>query len=62
MEKRRILLISQPNLLRDSLEHILGTLEDVQVTGFLPLDQQAVALCAEQPHDLILPFPPPPLS
>jgi hypothetical protein len=54
MDKRRVLLISQPNLLRDSLEHILGRLEDVQVTGWLPLDSEALRQCAELPHDLIL--------
>jgi DNA-binding NarL/FixJ family response regulator len=54
MEKRRILLISQPNLFRDSLEYTLSHLEDVQVTGCLPLDDQVLAACAEQPHDLVL--------
>ena len=54
MEKRRILLISQPNLFRDSLEYILSNLEDVQVTGCLPLDDQVLAHCSEQPHDLVL--------
>jgi DNA-binding NarL/FixJ family response regulator len=54
MDKRRVLLISPPNLLRDSLEHILGGLADVQVTGCLPLDSEALRQCAELPHDLIL--------
>jgi DNA-binding NarL/FixJ family response regulator len=54
MDKRRVLLISPPNLLRDSLEHILSKLEDVQVTGCLPLDSEALEQSARQPHDLIL--------
>ena len=54
MEKRRILLISQPNLFRDSLEYILSNLEDVQVTGCLSLDDQVLVASAEQPYDLVL--------
>ena len=54
MEKRRILLISQPNVFRDSLEYILSNMEDVEVTGCLPLDDQVLSACAEQPHDLVL--------
>jgi len=54
MKKKRVLLISRPNLLGDSLEHILSNLEDVQVTGSLPLDDQVLAHCSEQPHDLVL--------
>jgi DNA-binding NarL/FixJ family response regulator len=49
MEKRRILLISQPNVFRDSLEYILSNMEDVEVTGCLPMDEQVLAHCAEQP-------------
>jgi hypothetical protein len=54
MDKRRILLIGPPNLLRDSLENILSNLDDVEMTGCLPLDDQALVGCAEQPHDLVL--------
>jgi hypothetical protein len=54
MEKRRILLISQPNVFRDSLEYILGNLEDVELIGCLPLDDQVLVACAAQPHDLVL--------
>ncbi len=54
VEKKRILLLSQPNLLRDSLEHILGALEDVQVTGTWPLEGDVLAHCAAQSYDLVL--------
>jgi hypothetical protein len=54
MDKKRVLLISPPNLLRDSLEHLLSHLEDVQVSGTWPLDSQVLAHCSEQPHDLVL--------
>ena len=48
MEKRRVFLISQPNLLGESLEHSLSLLEDVQVSHpWLP-DKDALAHCAEQ--------------
>ena len=54
MEKKRILILGQPNLLRESLEYILSTLEDVQVVGAWPLDGEALAHCAEQQYDLAL--------
>ena len=54
MEKKRVLLVSQPSLLGDSLEHILSQLEDVQLTGAWPLDDQVLAHCAEQLPDLVL--------
>ena len=54
MGKKRILLFSQPNLLSESLEHILSKLEDIQITGSWPLDDQVLAHCSEQPCDLVL--------
>ena len=54
MEKRRVLLISQPNLLGESLEHILNSLEDVQVIGSWQPDEQLLLHCIEQPPDLVI--------
>ena len=54
MEKKRVLLISQPNLLSESLEHTLSTLEDVQLTCLWPVDEQVWAHIAAQPPDLVL--------
>jgi hypothetical protein len=54
MEKKRILLISQPNLFRDSLEYILSNLEDVEITDSLPLDDYTLSRCSGQVNDLIL--------
>lgn len=54
MEKKRILLISQPNLFRDSLEYILKNLEDVEVLDCLPLDDQTLEQASQQLHDLIV--------
>jgi hypothetical protein len=54
MEKKRILLICQPNLFRDSLEYILSSLEDVELTGILPLDGDVSTHCTENPPDMIL--------
>lgn len=54
MEKRHILLISQPNLFRDSLDYVLSQMEDVEVSGCPPMADQVLKRCAEQPHDLVL--------
>jgi len=54
MEKKRVLLFSQPNLLSESLEHILSKLDDIQITGSWPLDNLVLAHCSEQPCDLVL--------
>ena len=54
MEKKRVLLISQPNLLREILEHILGNLEDILIAASWPLEDQVLAHCSEQPYDLVL--------
>ena len=54
MEKKRVLLVSQPNLLGESLEHILSKLEDVQFAGACAPDEQLLAHCAEQPLDLVV--------
>ena len=54
MEKRRILIIGQPNLFRDTLETVLSNLEDVEVTACLPLDDQVLTACAEQPPERVL--------
>jgi DNA-binding NarL/FixJ family response regulator len=54
MEKRRVVLISQSDLLGESLEHILNSLEDVQVIGPWQPGDQVVARCANHPPDLVI--------
>lgn len=54
MEKRRVLLISQSDLLGESLEHILNSLEDVQVIGPWQPGEHVVADCVNHPPDLVI--------
>lgn len=54
MEKRRVLLICQTDLLGESLEYILSRMEDVQVIGPWQPGDQVVALCSEFSPDLVI--------
>ena len=54
MEKRRVLLISQSDLLGESLEHILNSLEDVQVIGSWQPGENVIANCINHPPDLVI--------
>lgn len=54
MEKRRVLLVSQPNLFGESLEYILNSIDDVQVIGTCPPDDQVAGRCAAGAPDLII--------
>lgn len=54
MEKRRVLLICQTDLLGESLEHILNSLEDVQIIGPWQPDEQVVTLCSECNPDMVI--------
>jgi DNA-binding NarL/FixJ family response regulator len=54
MEKRRVILVSQSDLLGESLEHILNSLEDVQVIGSWQPDEQVIANCAKHLPDIVI--------
>jgi DNA-binding NarL/FixJ family response regulator len=52
-EKRRVLLVGQPTLLSESLEHLLNGLEDVEVVGSFNPDENVIDHCWEISPDLI---------
>lgn len=54
MPKRRVLLVSQSGLIGESLEHILNSLEDVQVIGPWQPDEHTLADCINQSPDLVI--------
>lgn len=54
MEKRRVVLISQSDLLGESLEHILNSLDDVQVIGSWLPDEHVIVNCINHRPDLVI--------
>ena len=54
MGKRRVALVCNKHLLGESLEHILGNLEDVELIGAWTCDAQLLPHLSNQPIDLLL--------
>ena len=54
MDRRRVLLVSQPDLLGESLEHILNSLEEVQVIVTWQPGEQVIADCSQYAPDLVI--------
>lgn len=54
MQRRRVLVLSRHTLLGESLECILGNLEDVEVIGSWLLDETVFEQVVTQPPDLLL--------
>jgi DNA-binding NarL/FixJ family response regulator len=52
-EKRRVMLVGQPTLLSESLEHLLNGLEDVEVIGSFDPDEEIFDHCREISPELI---------
>jgi chemotaxis response regulator CheB len=53
-EKRRVVLLCEPNLLGEILDRILNGLEEVELVGVWPLDLNAVASLEDKNPDILV--------
>jgi hypothetical protein len=54
MAKRRVALLSESDLLGESLEHILRGVDDIEILGPWPLDHQLLSRLSENILDLLV--------
>src|SRR3990170_9072897 len=54
MKKRRVVLLSEQDLLGESLEHVLGKAKDVDLLGSWTLDDRVLARLSQDTPDILM--------